>query len=83
MEQCVKMRGAQCKVLARYSNKCIALADPELGGDLPLGTPAFGFGEVESIAGAAAVEKCERQSHGRRCTIFYAGCSMPVFKKGR
>ncbi|HGM5044170.1 DUF4189 domain-containing protein [Stenotrophomonas maltophilia group sp. P373] len=78
MRRCAGGGARDCKVTVSYSNQCVAWLVPSA--DLPGAQSAVGRAPKKRIAIAEAQRKCVDPS-GKKCTVFYADCSEPVFRK--
>lgn len=81
LKYCRAAGGKECKVTITYSNTCIFIATPFLGGRSTGGNSHAVWGGDKMEAERSAIKTCGAE-HGVECRITYSGCSLPVLVEG-
>ncbi|WP_081613574.1 DUF4189 domain-containing protein [Xanthomonas sacchari] len=85
LRRCASHGETDCKVVFRYRNQCVAIAEPQIDGR-PLDDAHVKFISAASIpeASSHAISDCKeanRGSSGDKCKIIYTACTEQVFEK--
>lgn len=74
MAKCRRNGATDCKVMAEYSNQCVAWVVPDGGDATALG--GLGEGATPELAMKKAQSYCENRA-GNGCKVAYSACSLP------
>ncbi|MDR6094654.1 DUF4189 domain-containing protein [Stenotrophomonas sp. SORGH_AS_0321] len=74
MAKCRRNGATDCKVMAEYSNQCVAWVVPDGGDATALG--GLGEGATPELALKKAQSYCENRA-GNGCKVAYSACSLP------
>lgn len=85
IEYCRGAGGVDCEVIHDYFNKCIAMSEPEGGGESAARrekvTISYQLGPDKKVLEDAALTVCEKEN-GRACKISYSACATPFHSGG-
>jgi hypothetical protein len=80
LTRCANWGAKNCKFALAYSNQCVVIVKPMLGGEIVAGTPIVQSGPSIEAASRLATDACVKKNGAEECKVIYSNCTEPVLE---